>query len=340
MCSGGPRNANGWREAMRPVLSFDEAIEASKSGPITALLGNGFLIAQSGGQFRYTNLLEYSGLEEDGLVRNVFRVLGTVDFEEVMHALEHAAIIEEAYGETQRAKQFQTDASVVRESLINAVRAVHPGVHFEIPREQADRSTAFLGNFETIFTLNYDLLLYWVMLKSRTHADGFGLGNAIDGFRTFNDGATCSIYYIHGALHLFLSDRGEVKKRILTGKTIIDDIASTIINQKQLPLFVAEGTTIQKIRRISSVSYLKACYDKLSSLNETMLIFGHSVSDNDIHIYDAIFNSPKLERILFCVHNVQKDWGTLRERLARFAVRREDIDICYVNAASAHVWSA
>jgi hypothetical protein len=330
-----------WREAMPRVLSFDEAIEVSKGRPITALLGNGFSIAQSGGQFGYANLLEYSGLEEDSLVRNVFRVLSTVDFEEVMHALEHTAKIEEAYGETRRAKQFQTDADVVRESLIHAVRTVHPGVRFEIPTEQVDRCAAFLGNFKTIFTLNYDLLLYWVMLKSRSHTDGFGLGgDAIDGFRTFTDGAACSIYYVHGALHLFLDDRGEAKKRIRTGKTIIDDIASTIINQKQLPIFVAEGTTVQKIRRINSVSYLKTCYDKLSSLNGTVLIFGHSASDNDIHIYDAIFNSHKLDRILFCVHNVQRNWSTLREKLARFAERRKDIEFCYVDAASAHVWSA
>jgi Domain of unknown function (DUF4917) len=328
------------RKAMPRVLSFDEAIEASKSGPVTALLGNGFSIAQSGGQFGYSNLLGYSGLEEDSLVRNVFRVLSTVDFEEVMHALEHAATIEEAYGDTRRAKQFQTDAGVVRESLIHAVRTVHPEIRFEIPSEQVDRCAAFLGNFETIFTLNYDLLLYWVMLKSRRHTDGFGLGNPIGEFRTFNDGANCSTYYVHGALHLFLGDRGEAKKRIRTGKTIIDDIASTIINQKQLPIFVAEGTTIQKIRRINSVSYLKICYDKLSSLNGTMLIFGHSASDNDIHIYDAIFSSPMLERILFCVHNVQSDWSTLRVKLARFVERRKDIEICYVDAASAHVWSA
>jgi hypothetical protein len=257
-----------------------------------------------------------------------------------MHALEHAATIEEAYGETRRAKRFQTDAGVVRESLIHAVRTIHPEVHFEIPSEQVDRCAAFLGNFETIFTLNYDLLLYWIMLKSHSHTDGFGLGKAIDGFRTFNDGANCSIHYVHGALHLFLEDRGEAKKRILTGKTIIDDIASTIINQKQLPIFVAEGTTVQKIRRINSVSYLKTCYDKLSSLNGALLILGHSASGNDIHIYDAIFNSPELERILFCVHNVQLNLSTLREKLARFAERRKDIEIYYVDAASAHVWSA
>ena len=144
---------------MPQLLSFDEAIEASKSGPITALLGNGFSIAQSGGQFGYSNLLEYSGLEEDSLVRNVFLVLSTVDFEEVMHALEHAATIEEAYGDAQRAKQFQTDADRVRESLIRAVRIVHPGVHFDIRLEQADRCTTFLRNFEAIFTLNYDLFI-------------------------------------------------------------------------------------------------------------------------------------------------------------------------------------
>lgn len=178
------------------------------------------------------------------------------------------------------------------------------------------------------------------MLKSRSHTDGFGLGNDIDGFRTFNDAASCCIYYIHGALHLFMGDRGETKKRILTGKTLIDDIASTIVNQKQLPIFVAEGTTVQKIRKINSVSYLKTCYDQLSMLNGTMFVFGHSASDSDVHIYDAIFRSPKLERMMFCVHNVQRDWSTLREKLARFAERRKDIDICYVEAASAHVWSA
>ena len=85
--------------------------------------------------------------------------------------------------------------------------------------------------------------------------------------------------------------------------------------------------------------YLKTCYDKLSSLSGTMLIFGHSASDNDIHIYDAIFDSPNLEQILFCVHNVQRDWSTIREKLARFAERRKDIQICYLDAASAH-WSA
>lgn len=325
---------------MHRVLSFDEAIEASTGGSLTALLGNGFSIAQSGGQFGYANLLEYSGLEEGSQVRNVFRVLSTVDFEEVMHALEHAATIERAYGETQRAGQFQTDADRVRELLIRAVRTVHPEVHFEIPQDQVDRCTVFLRNFETIFTLNYDLLLYWVMLRSHIFADGFGLGNVVDGFRTFNDGGTCSVNYVHGALHLFLGDRGEAKKRILTGSTIIDDIASTIRNQKQLPIFVAEGTTIKKIRRINSVSYLKTCYDKLSSLIGTLLIFGHSASDNDIHIYDAIFRSLELKRILFCVHNVQGDWSGLREKLARFAERRPDIQICYVDAATAHVWSA
>jgi hypothetical protein len=49
---------------MSDTLSFDDAIKASGSSPRTVLLGNGFSIAQAGGQFAYESLLEQSGLAE------------------------------------------------------------------------------------------------------------------------------------------------------------------------------------------------------------------------------------------------------------------------------------
>jgi Domain of unknown function (DUF4917) len=94
---------------------------------------------------------------------------------------------------------------------------------------------------------------------------------------------------------------------------------------------------MQKMRRIDSVPYLRTAYEKLQKLSGTILIFGHSAAPNDLHIYNAIFAS-QVENVLFCVHNVNGDWSTLRERLARFQVRRQDIEISYVDAASAHVW--
>jgi Domain of unknown function (DUF4917) len=185
------------------VLSFDKAITVSRDKPISVLLGNGFSIAQAGRQFNYANLLERAGLPEGGCIRNVFHLFKIVDFEEVMRALEHAAKIEEAYDNAERSMRFQQDSDQLRESLIHAVRAVHPETQFEIPQNQVDSCAKFLRSFQYIFTLNYDLLMYWVMLRAKIHSDGFGLGRVADGFRTFETGADCTVSYLHGALHLF-----------------------------------------------------------------------------------------------------------------------------------------
>jgi hypothetical protein len=106
------------------LLSFTEALETA-SGRRHLLLGNGFPMAQGGAAFAYQTLLERSGLPDDSEIRNVFRQLdNTSDFEEVMRALEHAAVIEAAYGEHVRSDKFIKDAGIVRDALIHAVHAV------------------------------------------------------------------------------------------------------------------------------------------------------------------------------------------------------------------------
>lgn len=324
--------------AVPPILSFEDAITASSARKKVVLLGNGFSIAQSGGQFSYSNLLERCGLARDEPVRNVFNVLSTVDFEEVIHALEHAAKIEAAYGDAGKSQKFQVDATLVRAALIHAIRAVHPNIQFDVPEAQRNACAAFLSRFELIFTLNYDLLLYWTILHAaRQHTDGFAFGDEIDGFRTFNEGAPCSTHYLHGALHLFCNDELETQKRIVTNYTIIDDITETIRSHGRLPLFVAEGTTTQKKGRINSVPYLRYCYDKLANIEGSLFVYGHSAQPNDHHIYDAIFNSS-IDKVFFCVHRPERKWGGLRERLAPFAERNPNIEIVYVDAGTVSLW--
>src|SRR5262249_48305106 len=326
-------------QSMYKILSFADAIKASGSNTRSALMGNGFSIAQAGGQFSYKTLLDRSGLADKVPIRNVFNVLETFDFERVMKALEDASQIELAYGENDRSKNFRHDAAAVREALILAVRTVHPGIHFEIPTAPRDACAVFLKRFHSIFTLNYDLLLYWVILHAATNEfkDGFGLGEEIDGFRTFTPGAYCNTYYLHGALHLFLDAELQTQKRILTYTTIIDDIAMTIRQRSQLPLFVAEGTAAQKIARIRSIPYLTHCYDTLASIKGSLFIFGHAASDNDAHIYDAICRS-EIEMVFVFVHNPEERLSIMRERLARYTARRTNIEWSYVDAATAKVW--
>jgi Domain of unknown function (DUF4917) len=77
---------------------------------------------------------------------------------------------------------------------------------------------------------------------------------------------------------------------------------------------------------------------RLSNIAGNLFIFGHSVSDNDIHIYDAIFSAANLKKLFFCVHDPAKNLPLLREKLARFAERRKNVDIHYVDSATARVW--
>jgi hypothetical protein len=257
-----------------PVLSFTEALEETEPETRHLLAGNGFSIAQGGARFDYLTLLERSGLPDDGEIRNVFRQLGTSDFEEVMRALEHAAVIETAYGEHVRSEMFNSDAADVRNALIHAVHEVHPGIQFDIPEDQRTACATFLRHFRTIFTINYDLLLYWVVIHGArgVHSDGFGLGDAIDGFRTFSQGANCTVFFIHGALHLFLNGQNDTQKRVVTNSTIVNDITETIRRERRLPLFVAEGTAAQKMWKINSVPYLRHAYDQLGSTNGALFI--------------------------------------------------------------------
>ena len=324
---------------MPPPIDFAEAIEATNGEQRSILLGNGFSIAQAGGNFSYTNLLEHSGLSADSPIRGVFDVLNTVDFEEVMLALENASKIESAYDEQGRAQLFRNDAGTLRNALIHAVREVHPAIQFDVPAEQHVACAAFLQNFQYIFTLNYDLLLYWVILNAENghHSDGFGLGEQIDGFRTFAENAHCSTYYLHGALHLFLSGQLETQKRVVTNATIIDGIAASIQQREQLPLFVSEGTSVKKKSKIYSIPYLRHCYEKLREATGNLFVFGHSVALHDAHIYDAIFES-QIEKFFFCVHQPENGFDDLKENLARYAERREDIEFFYVDATSANVW--
>jgi Domain of unknown function (DUF4917) len=321
------------------LLAFDEALALAESNDRSVLLGNGFSIAQSGGDFSYRSLLDRADIENDDPLRAVFKVFNTVDFEEVVRALEHAAEVERAYGDDSRCGKFLEDASRVREALIHAVRDVHPSIQFEVPDDQKENCHKFLSNFSNIFTINYDLLLYWVTLSAGGFADGFGLGAEVNGFRRFSESARCSVFYLHGALHLFLDETRDTLKKIVRYSTILDEISGVIRTRKRLPLFVAEGTSSKKLGVINSVPYLRYCYDKLSDLSGDLFIFGHSAAENDKHIYEVIFRqTSKVNNVYMFVYKPEDNISIYEERLAPYLTRNSDVNVRYIDSATAKVW--
>jgi len=322
---------------MPDIIGFDDAIIETKGEHRALLVGNGF----SAQYFTYANLLAESGLEAGKPLRNLFDALATVDFEKVVRALEDAALVERAYDNEPHAEELGTHAQEVREALVRAVHSTHPA-HRDKLAFQYDSNAAFLGNFDTVFSLNYDLLLYWVALERGLFSDGFGLGERADSFiGPFSPEGRCSLFNLHGGLHLFDNGEDGVFKALNDGDGVIATIADTIIKRHRLPLYVAEGTSAQKLRKIHSIDYLRRCYQVLQDNRSTMFVYGHSADENDAHIYRAIFGSG-VKRLYFGIFEPNDDKVRLLDgQLAKYQkIWGSDTQYSFYDSASAKVWDA
>lgn len=322
---------------MPEIIKFEDAIAATEDMDRTLLLGNGF----SAKYFAYGTLLTASGIEDGTPLRNVFTALDTVDFERVVNALENAATVERAYGHDERANELTNHAQQVREALVKAVNETHPG-HRKDLEELYESSASFIAHFGSVFSLNYDLLLYWVNLEKQTLGDGFGLGTQVGNFRgPFKDHAHCSLFNLHGGLHLFLDEGGELEKALDSGNGVIATITQAITGQKRMPVYVAEGTSKQKMGKINSVAYLRRCYDQLRGNEAPVFVYGHSADENDAHVYRAIFES-KAPHVYFGVFEPDEEKLKVFDgQLAKYqALWSKKTGYTFYDSGSAKVWEA
>jgi len=322
---------------MIDVIDFQEALKRTEDRERTLLIGNGF----SSEYFSYRNLLDKSGLEPGMSLRDLFTALDTVDFEAVVRALEGAVQVEHAYGNAAHAEELEADAQKVREALVTAVNTTHP-THRQDLALKYESSATFLANFASVFTLNYDLLLYWVNLERVKLRDGFAFGRQIGSMRgPFSESADCHLFNLHGGLHLFQDSRGEMMKAFDRGDGVIATITKAISVSRRFPVYVAEGTSGQKVRKINSVPYLRHCYDKLRENEAAVFVYGHSADQNDVHIYRAIFMSGAAH-LYFGVYQpdeekLKKLDGLLAGYKHGFA---STIDYTFFDSGSARVWDA
>jgi hypothetical protein len=218
------------KDVMPEFISFDEAIKRTEGEDRALLIGNGF----SAKYFTYSTLLAASELEEGKPIRNLFAKLNTADFEAVVRALEDAVVVEQAYGNDAHAAELEAHAQEVRQALVHALNKTHPG-----HREDLDyvSSAKFIAHFASVFSLNYDLLLYWVNLEKGHLRDGFGLGTDMGRFRgPFSEDAHCHLFNLHGGLHLFDDGAGEMLKALHRGSGVVATITDTIVKARRLPV--------------------------------------------------------------------------------------------------------
>lgn len=356
---------------MADLLTFDEAIEHSAQFKKRhLLLGNGFSIACRPKIFTYGSLFEQADFSSAPRLPAVFDAVGSTDFEHVIKMLEDASRVVPVYSKeaTEAAAQMAADAEALKDILIQTVANNHPNIPNEINDEQFWACRRFLAHFlgdenkdGKVYTLNYDLLLYWTLMHEDMGFDAPISLAANDGFGRDEDtepeyvnwmgesGAHGQrVHYLHGALHLF--DAGaELQKYtwVNTGKPLLEQ-AREAMGARKFPLFVAEGKSNQKLAKIKHSAYLHHSYKSFSSQmgqrNDALFIFGHSLAENDQHILKKIARG-KVGQIYVGLYGDPNSDGNKAIRSAANALgahrdERVPLSVAFFDAGSAQVWGA
>jgi len=356
---------------MADLLTFAEAIgHSAQFKKRHLLLGNGFSIACRPKIFTYGSLFEQADFSTAPRLPEVFGAVGTTDFEHIIKMLEDASRVVPVYSKeaTEAAAQMAADAEALKDILIQTVANNHPNIPNEINDEQFWACRRFLAHFlgdenkdGKVYTLNYDLLLYWTLMHEDMGFDDPISLAANDGFGRDEDtepeyvnwmgesGAHGQrVHYLHGALHLF--DAGaELQKYtwVNTGKPLLEQ-AREAMGARKFPLFVAEGKSNQKLAKIKHSAYLHHSYKSFSSQmgqrNDALFIFGHSLAENDQHILKKIARG-KVGQIYVGLYGDPNSDGNKAIRSAANALgahrdERVPLSVAFFNAGSAQVWGA
>ena len=270
------------------------------------LLGNGFSMAYDQDIFSYNALHNFIHNIDNELLTKLFEIVNTKDFEVVMKQLDNFCELIDAFGSDENLRtQVEVAIERLQKSLIEAIQEMHPSHVFEVPEEQSKKASKFLKfyleNDGMIFTTNYDLLLYWVLLRNK-------LNDAIDGFGRYRENPDeyvpedeleyselrwgkhkedQNIHYLHGTLPIF--DNGiDIEKEEYTSEHYLLENIKSRLDRKEYPIFVTAGDGNEKLNHIYHNRYLTHCYEALTNVTGSLITFGFQFGENDFHIIDAI----------------------------------------------------
>jgi len=299
---------------MEKIYSFDECIESSNPKK-HLILGNGFSVDLFPHIFNYKRLAEKI---TDSNIKAIFDEFDTSDFEYVVLKLTESLRILNYYDEDRLIyEKVKLDAEKLKEILITVITESHPENPSTISIDQYLSCYEFLKHFEEgrKYTFNYDLLLYWVFMHFID--DDLHRLKSDDGFRTdYDDNSMVTweigrehqqtLYYLHGAMHIFKDKHAVIQKFTWKNKLLtIGEQVRKSINDNKFPVFISEGTQEHKMQRIKENGYLARSFSSLKGLSGDLFIFGHSIRDEDNHVFEIMNDNAKLKKIFISLYGEQ-----------------------------------
>ena len=285
------------------------------------------------------------------------------------HVAEHFASsqgpVENRIAQLQHCPHCVTYLVHLRQALIDAILETSPTGHSELPFSLCC-GFSFLAQAGQVFTLNYDLLLYWLVLHrlncsicTQSHSDAiFGDGFAksytgTDGFRrcrwrNYFPAEYRPIYFIHGAMHL-IAENGSATKLVVPsgdGASPFPPTLSELVQKRRFkgllpPLFIAEATPSAKMGQIEQNEYLRTAIRCFSSMPGHMIAHGVGFNEQDEHLWQRIEQNDCLKSLNVGIYGgLTEEWNQrLIERVGAIASRHGHLTLRFYQSQSAPVWT-
>ncbi len=289
--------------------SFEDMMnELKRKGrPIHLLTGNGFSMAYDHRIFSYNALANFVEKSGDPTVSILFEALKTKNFELIMEQLTtFSLLLKTLNAEKNLQDKVEKAHEELKRSLLDAVRNLHPEHVFKIENISIQKCAQFLKRFIDsgghVFSTNYDLLLYWVLMRAELEGavDGFGreMLNPQEVISKTEDPefsellwgpnrAKQNIHHLHGTLPIFDSRTEIIKERYSDEGFLLNNIGRRL-DQGHYPIFVTAGKAIDKLDMILHNRYLTHCYDQLCEINGSLVTYGFGFGEYDDHLIDAL----------------------------------------------------
>lgn len=305
------------------------------------ILGNGASIAFDAERFSYSSILaEARRLGHiTPALDSVFRLLDTSDFERVLQGLWQAKYINDALSvRNQRLIGAYND---VQHALIETIRHIHENVPHNSVIGLLDKAADFLSQFRIVLSLNYDVMVYWGMMKGLDRlpnhfADCFVNQKFQYDWSSFQNRYRTLVFYPHGNL-IIGRDINGVEYKIYADdiSNLIDTIIQKWTEEELAPVFVSEGTFEQKKITIDRSPYLSTVFNEvIPKIGEKAVIYGWDMSEQDNHLIEAIKRSSA-RRFAISVHRPS---GRYKEKCARIRSILNKFDVVFFKTESEGCW--
>ena len=151
-----------------------------------------------------------------------------------------------------------------------------------------------------------------------------------------------SVHYLHGALHLTTHGE-EVRKLEWEDNTPIMDSVRDNLGRGHYPLFVSEGESSDKLRRINSSHYLYWNFQRFREIEGHLFTYGSALADQDKHLWDAVARNDELKSLYVGIYGdpeIDENRRLVATAEGLSTSRQgQPLNVSFYKSESASVWS-